>query len=58
MEKSIKILIKHYGSHAKAANALGITGRHFLNVRKGEFVGRFLAKEIKRHAFEIKNKSV
>jgi len=57
MKKSIKILVKHYGGNTATAKALGITGRHFLNIRKGKFVGRFLAKEIKRQAFEVANKS-
>jgi len=57
MKTSIKILVKHYGGNVEAAKALGITERHFLNVRKGNHVGRFLALQIKRMAFEIKNKS-
>jgi hypothetical protein len=58
MKKSIKILIKHYGGSTEAAKALGITPRHFLNVRNGKFVGRFLELQIKRMAFDINNKAV
>ena len=55
MKSQLNILKKHYGSDTAVAKALGITPRHYLNVRKKKFVGRFLALQIKRMAFEIKN---
>jgi len=58
MKSQLNILKKHYGSDAAVAKALGITPRHYLNVRKKKFVGRFLAMQIKRMAFEIKNKGL
>ena len=56
MKAELNLLKKHYGSDTAVAKALGITPRHFLNVRKGMYVGRFLKLQIMRMAFEIKNK--
>jgi hypothetical protein len=56
MKSQLNLLKKHYGSDSAVAKALGITPRHFLNVRKGKYIGRFLKLQIIRLAFEIKNK--
>ena len=58
MKRELDAIEKYYGSKKNAAKAVGITYRHWLNVRNGKYIGRFLAMRIKQMAFEIKNRGV
>lgn len=52
--KELTQLKKHYGTWKNVADAIGITYRHLINIRKG-MGGRFVRMRIRQIATETKN---